>query len=1477
MSSVWDKLREFDGSLDAAFEELCAQLARIESGNLGHAFVRNGKPDGGLECLATRNDGTVIGWQAKWFRSPPKTPQWAQITSSLKSALAAYPKLTEFIVCLPQDRANSGGSRKLTMEQWNAHVNKWKAIGRKCGRVLEVTYWGTSELIGQLRCPAQIGRERFWFDRESFGPDWFRQQFEIAREDCGKRYRPELHFNLETPSFLAPLLQTRSYVSAIRSCGTKLDRICKSLDVGARSLYGTPRLRQFIEQLNILIRLLPREAETPLPFNRIRELLDEMKDVVRKQIDAGSPSEDMSAGKEFRRKWYDVYSALNDLWENATGDAVQINEQRAVIVIGDAGSGKTHALFHLIDELSNQKRAGLVITGAAFGKGPPWDQLIRHLGLTCGRDEFLGALNAAGEADQSRALIIVDALNECEELAIWNNHLSGMLQAIRRFPFVSIALSVRREFADDILPPALDPSRLVRYEHYGFQGNEAIAAEHIFAHYGLASPQIPILNPEFANPLLVITLAESLKNAGHVTIPPGAGSLRWIFSFWLDQINSRLSQSDRLDFDPTENRVQEVTSALANAMAKRRRKFIPEQDAKRIINAHQREAPWLRSMYRALLEEDVIQRIKLRGKTRAGYETHVRFTFDRFADQSIVESCLQSIPDNKSLEIAFTGAGHLRRLLSRQTGGVVVSDPGLLLAFAIEIPENSRYQCELTEVFRDSKLRVEAIRAVINSLQWRTAPSIRGAALKFFKREMQEIRTANIEFQCEAIERAIRLATRPDHPLNALLLDVILRSDSMPTRDYWWSRPLTRLDAAGSAASQLINWMSQAAARYCDVAVARIAAITACWMLATSNRFIRDRATKALVSMLVTRPSLACELVIRFMDVDDPYVLERVLAVAYGVALRTHEMKELEQLASAVFEHCFVGGRLPEHLLARDYARGIVETAIRRGVFSELDSESIRPPYLSNWPSIISRDEEWDQRLTGNPTPKNIGLHRIWNSVSDWGDFGRYVIGTNSGRHDWLRYRLSDEIPTELIPDERSDEAERLLRDILITTTEEQTAQDSTRYIVDYTTPSGSPPRRHASSGRSLTPSEMESEAWFPLEQVRCMVMDDVLALGYVSRLDEDVVEHDFAGRHPGRLDQKSERIGKKYQWIAYHRTRARIADNFRFAGESRIRPGRSYEGPWQVRHGRDIDPSCLISRKSAGRGPTTSSSWWAPFFNTGIDNVCDDLVWLRDKSHIPCLEQVSEAIDPATGRRWIIASEYVDFWPNRPDGSRLESERSRRLFYGTDGVLVRHGDSKHLVQWLNTQRLRDDCRFSELLPERQHLHECFLGEFPNSPAWDAENTPYFGRNPWQTIEHSYKWPVPCSQIAEGYFDDRELNCGRDEVLQFWMPSAELVTDLGLRHTLQDGHFENDGNLIAWDPSITQIGPSALLIDRDALLEYLRRKGLHLVLLVYGQKHAYQTLSNENRFLGNLQISGVLLHDGIKWTGSIDARFVGPD
>ena len=97
---------------------------------------------------------------------------------------------------------------------------------------------------------------------------------------------------------------------------------------------------------------------------------------------------------------------------------------------------------------------------------------------------------------------------------MWLSHLAGMVELLKRYPRVRLAVSVRSSYEETVIPPQLSASDVVvRVTHQGFAGQEYAATKVFFRYYGITLPSVPLLNPEFENPLFLKLFCEGLRRA----------------------------------------------------------------------------------------------------------------------------------------------------------------------------------------------------------------------------------------------------------------------------------------------------------------------------------------------------------------------------------------------------------------------------------------------------------------------------------------------------------------------------------------------------------------------------------------------------------------------------------------------------------------------------------------------------------------------------------------------------------------------------------------------------------------------------------------------------------------------------------------------------------------------------------------------------------------------------------------------------
>lgn len=176
----WIKIRPFEGSQNRAFEELCCQLAHAEfigKEISGWNFIRNGQQDGGVECFWLKDNGEMIGWQAK-FLDKFNDCTITQIKKSLINALKNYPKLKEYYICLPIDLCDSKNRNcKTARDKWNTLVSSCKNSHPDC----KLIYWGNYEIFKKLANSKNL--YEYWFGSDS--PDDWWNDFYLSNEVSG--------------------------------------------------------------------------------------------------------------------------------------------------------------------------------------------------------------------------------------------------------------------------------------------------------------------------------------------------------------------------------------------------------------------------------------------------------------------------------------------------------------------------------------------------------------------------------------------------------------------------------------------------------------------------------------------------------------------------------------------------------------------------------------------------------------------------------------------------------------------------------------------------------------------------------------------------------------------------------------------------------------------------------------------------------------------------------------------------------------------------------------------------------------------------------------------------------------------------------------------------------------------------------------------------------------------------------------------
>ena len=1409
MNLDWSDLRALNGSQAGGFEELCSQLARLET-PAGAEFIRKGSPDAGVECFCRLEDGKEWGWQAKFFREPLREPQWKQLDKSVRTALDAHPELACYFVCVPRDRSDGRRPRVTTeMQRWEDRVAKWKEWAREREMVVDFVWWGLSELSDLLSQERQAGRCRYWFsDVKQFSGEWFNRQLERAIEVAGPRYTPAIHVDVPIVEDFNLFGRLEPAVAAVRGLANDIQRkpiyTLRRL-TNENSSDAIPELQEVDGLISQVVEKLsgmtcsPHE-EWPLSgvvsdIRKALECLDECDDLLAAAADTHNKSDKVEDGSQanqsnpYNRAIRQVYVLENALYNtlDKIGKLDRIVNSDLMIVKGEAGVGKTHLLCDVARRRLTDECPTVLLMGQQFTtRDSPWIQARAQLDFG---EQFVGALEAAAQTADRRAVFMIDAINEGEGYNIWPQHLADLLARLRASPWIGVVFSVRTPYIDSIVPQKVRESA---YEvtHRGFQDDTYAAVERFCEYYELDFPAMPLLRPEFDNPLFLKILCEGLRHCQQRRIPAGSEGISKVFMSYLDTIDKKLVQE--LDYDPQGQIVARALGAVASTMATWRTRSLPRQTAQELVNDLVPTSGFSHSLYRAFVDNGLLMEIR----TYSCNEWIVQFGYEWFADHLIAKHFVNYYEDPDSLIAALAG-GYADNVGTRTWWNA------LLEALSILLPE--KFDVELPRVLTNHNAEPRVRHAFLKSLPWRDPAKIGSDCHKLISEllvEVQHLDAANIGDHVDNVPHSntvgvfdalVTCATISDHPLDAEFLNRRLRSFKMPDRDAIWSKYLHLAYGEGGPVDRLLDWTEKHLKHTTapDRKTVEACAAVLAWFLTASHRFVRDRATKALVTLLTNEVGLTCELVRRFNDVDDLYVRERVMAVAYGVAMRNTDARTLAPLADLVYRSVFAHGEPPVHILLRDYARGVIERALHLGVDIDVDEKLVEPPYHSEWPYIPEASEleefnllEQDSRV--RLSNAEVEQASIYSSVMT-GDFARYVIGTNSSSNDWLSV-LNTEPLWHSTKEPRDLRVPRLGFDI-----------------------------------------------------IQCYVLWRVFDLGWTSErfgvLDRYISSSERS--IASSFGHKPERVGKKYQWIAYHEILAYISDRYQYWSlYDDVESRNKYCGAWQLLLVRDIDPSVVFTGVPSDRGLSEDSvKWWSHDMKVASVDEESHKQWLQRESGIPNHELLLRFTNPEDDSTWI-KLQGIDIWrsQNEPGYDDHEVER-RQIWLGTWGYLTRANEAGEFIEWSETVDFQ-----GRWMPESPGSLELFFGELGWSFAFKTllsvlmESQHPSPRNGMNSME----CPTPLWSTALQYSaEDSTYDCSVANSYNLYRPSPHLVETMNLCWTGQGADFVDDsGVLVAFDPSAHVACSSALLVREENLRRFLSNTGLALVWAVLGEKIA---------------------------------------
>lgn len=722
-------------------------------------------------------------------------------------------------------------------------------------------------------------------------------------------------------------------------------------------------------------------------IDELLSLVDDISMSLARKIDEYRKTDDEKPLDSTIYQLYRKQVSADGFRDYLLSEPVQAAVSPYILLTGDGGVGKSHLIADYVEKRSASGQISLLLLCQNILKEDDFlSSLPRWIGCSITYHAFFDALEKIAISQQSRFLICIDALNEGLGVEYWKNTLAGIVQFLEKYPHIGLIVSIRTQYEEELFA-GQDTlrSRIHRVVHTGFSTVAYAAMHRYFSFYEITTDSIIFPNTEFSNPLFLRLFCVSHRNS-HIRLEDL--SLPVVYRQYIDFEEEQIAQ--KCGYHKSYKLLSKIIEAMISKRAGEKDgavRLSHHTALKLIIDICKQWDVNSSLMYKVLIGEGILTQ-------SMGYDggEYVHITYERLEDYFLAQQIISEYTKLSKEEFLERYSWITRRMDLLEFFGIILAEEQGL---------------ELNDIFStDDPWEAASIRsAFIYGLIWRKGATFTEKTRNYIE---QEILDYEYSFQ-QFIDLLFALSTRSDHPLNALHTFKYFQEFPMPDRDAEFIPVFDELYAdKTSSLYRLIEWGFHYAREQCipdDVAEA--SALILCWLLISPNTELRDRATKAIICILLSHTKALIALMRKFEVIDDPYILERIYAIAFGCVVHEECPQEISALAKYVYHAIFDKDTVYPNILLRTFAKNIIDYTNYMGYIEdgEIQQEKITPPYRSVFPEIPS-DEEIKRYKLDYSNPAFEDHHWAQNSIlssmrveysrdgqpGGYGNFGRYTF-----------------------------------------------------------------------------------------------------------------------------------------------------------------------------------------------------------------------------------------------------------------------------------------------------------------------------------------------------------------------------------------------------------------------------------------------------------------------------------------------------
>lgn len=342
--------------------------------------------------------------------------------------------------------------------------------------------------------------------------------------------------------------------------------------------------------------------------------------------------------------------------------------------------------------------------------------------------------------------------------------------------------------------------------------------------------------------------------------------------------------------------------------------------------------------------------------------------------------------------------------------------------------------------------------------------------------------------------------------------------------------------------------------------------------------------------------------------------------------------------------------------------------------------------------------------------------------------------------------------------------------------------------------------------------------------------------LGYSNELfgEYDTRFADFDRHHVKGI----ERIGKKYEWIAMYNILARLSDCSNVVGNDwNDESGKAYEGPWNP-YVRDFDPTLnvryMIDQSVFPKFEDCEKEDKRFIEKDATDEEIDKWVISDD--------ELFSSFPKRFIRRDVSGKEWVSMYSDREVKNQISRAEDMVFSFPRGEQHIWVTTSMHFAdatQKLTINRLEESKYINQNfgMNATQDCYSLYSREYAWSPGYMSEFD--------ESTNSDDECLVKASSAVINAMWEEQYDASQEQTTSYHIPTGQIIRELGMYQKQYDGTFYFEDEIVAFDTRILGAENGELLIRRDMLDEFIRRKGIITFWNVVGEKQFFLGKNNQ--------------------------------